>query len=369
MIAAPALGWLADRFSRWSIIGLAVMLWSLASGASGLAATIGILLITRIFVGVGEGAFGPAAPPLIADLFPFKTRGRVLAVFFVAMPVGGAMGYAVGGLIDVHFGWRSAFYFVAPVGLLLGLLCFFQRDPRVVDATGKRGERASRADFVRLLRTRSYVLNVLAQTAMAFALGGVAFWMPAYLRFRHQPGSATVFFGGLSAVAGLASTLGGGFLADYLRPRFPGSYFLVPSAGMLIGFPLMIAMLYTPFPYAWILLFGALFFIFFNVGPANTATANVSLPSIRATAFALNIFVLHALGDAISPPILGAVAGHTNMNVAFFIVSAMMVLAGILWFWAAKYLAADTHAVEVVSERAQNNLCTTEEQSWTGPLR
>ena len=79
MLAAPALGWLSDRFSRWIIIGLAVVLWSLASGASGLAATFVALFITRVFVGIGEGGYGPAAPTVLADLFPLQTRGRVMA--------------------------------------------------------------------------------------------------------------------------------------------------------------------------------------------------------------------------------------------------------------------------------------------------
>jgi MFS family permease len=181
---------------------------------------------------------------------------------------------------------------------------------------------------------------------MTFALGGLAFWAPAYLQFRHQPASATAIFGGIAIVAGVVSTLVGGFLADRLRTRYPGSYFLVSGVGMLVGFPLVIAMLYTPFPYAWILMFGALFFIFFNTGPANTALANVSLPSVRATAFALDILVIHALGDAIAPPLLGFVAGHSNMNVAFLVLSAMMLVAGVLWLSGAKYLPADTAAVE-----------------------
>jgi MFS family permease len=353
MLAAPALGWLADRFSRWIIIGSAVILWSLASGASGLAATIGALLVTRIFVGIGEGGYGPAAPPLISDLFPLATRGRVLAIFFAAIPVGSALGYVLGGLINVHLGWRWAFYLITAPGLLLGILCFLKKDPRVRGTTGERGDKTSLKDYLRqilhLVETRSYVFNVFAQTAMTFALGGLAFWTPAYLEFRHQPASATLIFGGITVVAGVTSTLAGGFLADRLRTRFPGSYFLVSGTGMLLGFPLVIAMLYTPFPYAWILMFGALFFIFFNTGPANTALANVSLPSVRATAFALNILVIHALGDAIAPPILGLVAGYTNMNIAFLALSVTMLLAGVIWLAGAKYLAADTAAVEAAA--------------------
>ena len=135
MVAAPVIGWLADRFSRWVIVGCAVILWSLASGASGLAATFSILLATRILVGIGEGGYGPAAPTVLSDLFPLETRGRVLAIFYAAVPAGNALGYILGGLVTEYWGWRWAFYAVTPPGLVLGILCFFQKDPR---ASGSR---------------------------------------------------------------------------------------------------------------------------------------------------------------------------------------------------------------------------------------
>jgi MFS family permease len=131
MLAAPVFGWLADRVSRWLIIGASVILWSLASGGSGLATTFGMLFVTRLFVGIGEGGYGPAAPTILSDLFPLRTRGRILAWFYVAIPVGSALGYVLGGLIKSHFDWRTAFYFVTPPGLILGGICFFLRDPRV----------------------------------------------------------------------------------------------------------------------------------------------------------------------------------------------------------------------------------------------
>jgi MFS transporter, Spinster family, sphingosine-1-phosphate transporter len=202
------------------------------------------------------------------------------------------------------------------------------------------------------MKKPSYGFNVAAQTAMAFALGGLAYWMPAYLQFRQQPASATVILGSIIAVAGLTSTLAGGFLADRLRARIRGSDLLVPGIGMLLGFPLLAAMLYTPFPFAWILLFGALFFICFNTGPANTAVANVSLPAVRAMAFGLNIFVMHAFGDAIAPPLLGLIAGHTNMNIAFLAISAVTLISSLLWLIGAKYLPADMATVEAAEHAA-----------------
>jgi len=348
MISAPILGLLADRFSRWIIVGSAVILWSLASGASGLAATFAILFATRIFVGIGEGGYGPAAPTILSDLFPIETRGRIMAVFYTAIPVGSALGYVIGGLIGAHLGWRWAFYLVAPPGLLLGLLCFWQRDPRVAaDHLARKSPRRSISDYLRLFRTRSYLINCVAITLMTFVTGGLGFWVPAYLRYRNQsPAVGMTIFGLITVVAGLVSTLLGGVIADRLRSRFPGSYFLVSGIGMLIACPIFIVALYIPFPAAWVAMFLAIFFLFLNTGPSNTALANVSLPAVRATAFAANIFIIHAFGDVQAFWLLGYIGGHTNMHVAFLFVSGIIFVSGVAWLIGVKYLPADTAAVE-----------------------
>jgi MFS family permease len=311
-----------------------------------MAATFTALLITRIFVGIGEGGYGPAAPTVLADLFPIETRGRVLAIFCAAIPVGSALGYALGGGIGNWLGWRWAFYLVAPPGLILGLLCFLQRDPRTAGGVRFERHKAALADYLQLARTRSYVLNCGAQTAMTFAVGGIGFWAAAYLKFRGQPASATTFFGGVVALAGLLSTVIGGWAGDKLRNKYPGSYFLVSGVGIILAVPVFVLMLFTPFPFAWVLMFVSIFFMFLNTGPSNTAIANVSLPKIRATAFALNILVIHAFGDVLAFPTIGLVAGHTNWTIAFLFVAGIMLVSGVLWLAGTKYLAAETAIVE-----------------------
>ncbi|HEY8650646.1 MAG TPA: MFS transporter, partial [Chthoniobacterales bacterium] len=198
-----------------------------------------------------------------------------------------------------------------------------------------------------LVRTPSYVLNLLAQAAFTFAIGGLGFWVAAYLRYRDQPtASGKAMFGAILVVAGLISTLLGGWIADRLRNRNPGAYFLVSGLGMVIAFPLFALMLFTPFPAAWWLIFAAIFFAFLNTGPSNTALANVSLPKVRASAFALNILVIHLLGDAAAFPTIGYIGGHTNMTIAFLVVSGMMLVSGLFWLAGVKYLAHDTAVVE-----------------------
>ncbi|HST29675.1 MAG TPA: MFS transporter [Chthoniobacterales bacterium] len=351
MISAPILGLLADRISRWVIIGVAVLVWSLASGGSGLAATFTMLFMTRVFIGIGEGGYGPAAPTILSDLFPIEIRGRIMAYFCAAIPVGSALGYVIGGQIGAHFGWRSAFYLVTPPGLLLGLLCFWQRDPRVgAHQFLQRLPRRRLADYLSLFRTRSYLINCIAQTLMTFALGGLGFWISEYLAFRNQsPAAARSIFGLITVVAGLSSTIIGGVVADRLRPRFPGSYFWVSGIGMLIACPFFIVSLYIPFPAAWVAMFVAIFLLFLNTGPSNTAVANVSLPAVRASAFAVNIFIIHALGDVQAFWLLGYIGDHSNIRVAFLFVSGMILASGFAWIFGAKYLAEDTARVEAAT--------------------
>jgi len=354
MLIAPLFGWLAERHSRWLLIAVGVIFWSLASGASGLALTFTMLLITRCFVGIGEGAYGPVAPTLLADLYPVATRGRIMACFYAAIPVGSALGYTLGGQIAAwdrdNQSWRWAFYAVVIPGVILGVWAYLMKEPPrgAADRVRVGPGRAKFRDYQILFRTPSYVFNTLGMTAMTFSLGALGWWMPEYLKshgaqplLKIQPAA---FFGILTATAGLLATITGGIAGDRLRARHGGSYFLVSGAGMLIGMPCALVFLCLPFPWAWLPLFAAVFFLFFNTGPTNTILANVTHPSMRATGFALNIFIIHVLGDAISPPIVGAIADRSDLTVGFAVVSLFMLLSGLLWLWGARYLERDTLA-------------------------
>jgi MFS family permease len=361
MIAAPVFGFLAHRFSRWLLIAFGVVCWSLASGASGwdwgpnLAFCYTMLFLTRCFVGIGEAAYGPIAPTVLSDMYPVERRGKILSYFLLAIPVGSALGYTFGEMVSSALGWRWAFYLVVPPGLLLGLWCFMLWDPKEKSPEESESEpRMHWKDLMVLARTPSYVLNTLGMAAMTFALGGMGFWMPRYLESRQVPdfyglGPRTMF-GAILVLGGLLATLGGGWLGDKLRPRFSGSYFLVSGVAMLLGFPMILLLLVTPFPVAWIFVFLAIFFLFFNTGPTNTILANVTHPSMRAAAFAVNIFIIHILGDVPSPPLMGYLNGMVSREFSFQVVSLMVLVGGIFWLWGAVYLKRDTERIEPTPE-------------------
>ncbi len=405
MLIAPLFGFLADRMPRWMLVGIGVMAWSLATGATGLAGTFVVLFLTRCLVGVGEAAYGPVAPTVISDLYPLQKRGSVMAIFYVAIPVGSALGYVLGGLVSSWTGdWRWAFFVVVPPGLLLGLWCFLMKEPPRGSADpGAVVRKATWADYMVAVKTPSYLLTTLGMTAMTFAMGGMAFWMPRYgverqaytkltaedrtkiidkfaqrdtspqqlellverravdylktggdsvdpeerkqvrARLDALRNDVNLMFGIIVVISGLGATIAGGIAGDKLKARIPGAYFLVSAIAMGLAFPLILCALWTPFPTAWIFIFLACFCLFFNTGPTNTILANVTHPSIRASAFALNILIIHALGDAISPPIIGFINGFTgDMTYGFLTVSFMCLVASVLWFIGMKHLEPDT---------------------------
>lgn len=353
MLLAPLFGWLADRFSRWKLIGIGVILWSLASGASGLDWQLGpvtaywALFATRCFVGVGEGGYGPVAPAMMSDLYPVERRGQIMAFFYLAIPVGGALGYAFGEIVMGWLGWRWAFYLVVPPGLLLGLACFIQRDPpRGQMEEFTEGTRRGIHKYLGLFEIPSYVLNTLGMTAMTFAIGGLAFWMPDFLERRQVAGFGDIgprtIFGAITALSGLLATLAGGWAGDQLRKQFSGAYFLVSGFAMLVGGPMVIGFLYAPFPWAWLFVFGAVFCLFLNTGPTNTILANVTHPGVRASGFALNILVIHLFGDAISPPVIGYLSGRFGDEIGFYLIAAIVLLGGVFWICGSFFLERDT---------------------------
>lgn len=342
-VSSPWFGRVGDRSARPPLIAVGVFLWSLATGLAGFARGFFSLLVARSAVGVGEAAYGTIAPALLADHFPLEKRGRVMSMFFAAIPIGSAAGYILGGLVDAQLGWRAAFWIAGAPGILLAVLVWKVRDaPRgqydVKGAGGVARAPTLLAAYTHLLKNRTYVLAVLGYGAYTFALGGLAFWMPAFLeRVRGLTRSeATVTFGVVALVTGFVGTFSGGFIGDLLLKKTRNAYLWVAGIATLAAAPLTYLALAVPERAVWLpAIVVAEILIFMSTGPVNSAIVNVVSPAERATAVGLSVFAMHFFGDIPSPPLIGMLSDASSLSQAFLIVPIAIVVSGALWTYAA----------------------------------
>ncbi len=350
MVSAPLFGWLGDRMRRVRLAAAGLAAWSLATAGAGLAPGYRTLLAARTLVGVGEASFGTVSPGLLADYFPRERRGRVLAYFYLAIPVGSALGYLLGGNIGQRFGWHAAFLLVGVPGLLLALPVMFLREPRrgAGDAPAEVQEESS-GGYAALFANRSFVTNTLAMAAMTFALGGLAQWVPSFLNRAHglDVARGNTLFGALTVLAGITGTLTGGWLGDRLQARSVKGYLHLSGWGFVIGTPIAAAaILTTSLPLCLGAMFCAEFFLFLNTGPLNTVIVNVTRPGVRAMAFAVNIFFIHALGDAVSPTLLGWLSDRWGLRGALLVAPVAITVAAAFCFLCSRFIAADMARAE-----------------------
>jgi MFS family permease len=382
LLLAPLFGWLGDHWSRTRLAAGGLVIWSLATTLAGYASGYRTLLAARAVVGVGEASFGTVSPGLVSDFFSKELRGRVLSWFYVAIPVGSALGYLLGGLLGQKYGWHAAFLIVGIPGLLLAIpVALLRTPPRggdLVDGElsapskqgthpppdlplerggtrcpqtlpGGDGKQIHPGGYAALFRNRSFVWNTLAMAAMTFAIGGLAQWLPSFLNRVHSVDVAkgNMLFGATTVLAGILGTLAGGWLGDRWQKNNGKGYLLLSGWGFLIGTPFAVwALLASDLTSCMIAIFIAELFLFLNTGPLNTVILNVTVPAVRAMAFAVNIFFIHALGDAVSPTILGWLSDRWGLRNALLITPVAMALAGLFCFVCGRFVVQDMALVE-----------------------
>jgi len=353
-LTAPVFGFFGDRRKRPRLLALGVLVWSVATALGGFARSIGQLLAARATVGVGEAAYATIGPALLADYFPRARRGRAFAVFYAAVPVGAALGYVVGGLVDHHFGWRRAFFVAGIPGVLLALLALRLHDaPRGVhDGVASEPVPHESLDFwgrvvdiwdrlvayLELFSNRPYRLTVLGYAGYTFALGGIAAWMPVFLeRVRGLPGAAaTVRFGAIVVATGLVGTFAGGWLGDRLLQRTREAYLWVSAVATLLAAPLILVALTVADPAVfWTAIVIAELLMFASTGPINSAIVNAVSPGMRAMAMAVSIFAIHILGDVPSPALVGWISDRHSLATAVLILPIAALIGGVVWAWGA----------------------------------
>jgi MFS transporter, Spinster family, sphingosine-1-phosphate transporter len=341
-LVGPIFGFLGDSRSRPRLIAFGVACWSIATALSGLAWNFASLFAARAAVGVGEAAYVTIGPSLLSDYFPRGERGRVMAIFFCAIPVGSALGYVVGGFMDVHFGWRMAFFVAGVPGLILALLCLGLHDPpRGSQDGGKPAEPPARqptANYLALLKNRPYVLTIAGYAAYTFALGGLAYWMPAFLeRIRHVPEkSATFSFGIIVVITGFVGTFAGGWLGDFCARYTQRAYLWISAVATLAAAPFAWLALTVTSPRTYLVcMVIAQLLMFLSTGPINASIVNLVRPTQRASANALGVFSIHLLGDVPSPLLIGLISTHSSLQQGVKLVPLAILVSGLIWIFGA----------------------------------
>ncbi len=365
-IISPAMGWLGDRFHRRRLLAFGVGLWSVATVGTAFAHDFRSMFFWRALLGVGEASYGVIAPALLADLFEPKLRGRAMGIYYLALPLGGALGYGLGGVIGSWHGWQAAFWVVGLPGLLAALAGLAMRDPGrgASDHQEDRSSQPIRNKSRALLRTPSFLYNTAGMAAVTFATGAFAAWGATFYQrvYRLSPALAGGAIGGMTAVAGLLGIAMGSWLADRLLQRTRRAYLLLATVAVSLAIPFgLFALLDPDWRSSMALLFVAMVLMASVLGPCNTVTANVVPAGRRAAAFALHIFLVHLFGDISSPLLIGVLSetfggeavassvlgkaaaaigavpvetphGTTNLTVGMLSVVPVLLL-GVLLFW------------------------------------
>jgi MFS family permease len=338
LISAPVIAPLADRFRRKPILVAGALLWSAATMLTAATHSFTVLFIRHTIVGIGEACFSTISPTWVVDLFPQKKRGRVLGVFYLALPVGTALGYLVGGTLGPRFGWRTPFYLAGAPGLLLGLVLALLPEPErgAQDAVAVTPETGTLRGLARNL---AFLTATLGMAAMTFALGGLQVWMPTFLhRMRgYSLERANLIFGSMIAFDGLAASLAGGWLGDLLLRRTKAAYYLVSAASMAFALPVMMVAIYSPGPAMLPAILVGGFLLLLNTAPLNAALMNAVAPGIRATAIAVNILTIHLLGDALSPWVIGFISDRESLEGGFGSAVVAIAISSVILFAGMRY--------------------------------
>lgn len=311
MCTAPLFGYLADRFHRPRLVAGGVGLWSLATMGAAVVHSYAALLAMRALVGVGEAGYASLGPAMLADGYPESARARAFTWFYLAIPVGSALGYGLGGLVAGAWGWRASFLVAGVPGLILALWMAFQPDPErgCMDAAPDGEARLPyRTRLLGLFRNRVWLSCTLSYVAYTFAMGGLSTWAPTLLqrKFAVSTARAGVVFGALAVVTGIAGTFLGGLLTDRWQRRWPDAGIWISAATLVAAMPVVAWALGTSsLALTYGLFFLGMFLLFVNTSPVNALTVSCLPASIRATGVAVNILFIHLLGDAISPELIG----------------------------------------------------------------
>jgi predicted MFS family arabinose efflux permease len=339
MFAAPFFGLLGDKLRRPRVIAFGIALWSLATSATALAQSFTSLAVLRSMVGVGEAAYYGLGVAMLCDIIPERQRATKLTFFFLAIPLGSAIGFGFSGWLAQAFGWRYSFLVAGLPGIVLAIMMWFVRDPErgAADLVFDGAKDLSLWGKLGILFThRIYIFATLCYCFYTFSFGALSHWGASLLQRQHGLGTGTagLLIGGATAITGIVGTFLGGFVVQKLQTRYQNSDVYVSSGSLILGGIFLSGFMLSDNLFLVVLsLFLSMTLLFLNTTPVNNLTLSSLPASLRAMGASINVFAIHALGDALSPSIVGVFSdrmGGTGpaLAKALLITVPAMVLSG-----------------------------------------
>jgi MFS transporter, Spinster family, sphingosine-1-phosphate transporter len=351
-VASLPAGILGDLGSRRAVIAGGILLWSVGTILSGLAQGFTTLFLARALVGLGGAAAATASAALVANYFQGRRRSMAMSILMVGLAVGGVLGILVAGQLEHAYGWRVAFIVIGLPGFLLTALVMRLKEPDLPPGRARSLRRMLRGSMRelqaagrRILQTPTLVAVFVGGALISFGMNGLVGWAPTLLsrELNLSAREASLILGSYGLPAGIAGTLAGGAVADWLRKRMPSARIVTSVIGFFIGGPLLIWLLQIRDMSVFIPVFSAAFFFltWYN-GPLTAVIFDVSPLRMAATVSGAYLMFIHLAGDAIAFPLVGYLSDAFGLHRAVVLLPIAAMLGAIVCLAAVPKLVADT---------------------------
>ncbi|KMZ72934.1 Spinster-like protein [Zostera marina] len=381
LLFSPIFASLAKSHNPFRLIGVGLSVWTLAVVGCGVSFDFWSISICRMLVGVGEASFISLAAPFIDDNAPPTQKTTWLAIFYMCIPSGVALGYVYGGVVGEHLNWRYAFFGEAILMLPFAILGFVikplqlkgfnkskihtsasqspavhvsegeqvldgntqsvtissaKTSNKLIISTGFRSilvEISKFWDDLRVLLVDNvYMTNALGYIAYNFVIGAYSYWGPKASYAIFNMANTDLWFGGLTIFCGIFGTLAGGFILDRIDSTISNAFKLLSGATFLGAIFCFTAFCMKNL-YAFLFLFGfGELLVFATQAPVNFITLHCVRPPMRPLSMAISTVAIHIFGDVPSSPLLGVLQDHIhNWRATSLILTTILFIAAVIW--------------------------------------
>ncbi len=349
---------IVDRLSRKHTIGVMAAIWSVATAAAAFTKSFPQLFFTRSIIGAGEAGYAPGGIAMISALYPKEKRSWMNGIWNAAIPLGGAIGVALGGFIAAKWGWRSAFGVVAIPGLIVAILFFFIKDYKTVNLVknenGVNSEKAAgqtRMSFKDILKEffskPSLMLTYFGMTGIVFVTTALMSWLPSFFsRLDNIPLQKAGAKASLVMILAIVGAPVGGYLADKWRKKKVNARLLLPSITTLIAafFAFLSFVIFDgTLQYVFLLMLGVSVTMF--IPAAGAVTQDLVHPGLRATSYAIAVITQNLLGASAGPIVIGLISDKTDISTALSILPIFLVISALLFFLGSFFYKKDLEKV------------------------